>query len=319
MIPIGGYFEIENVLGKKHVTNELLFNSGRSAFAYLLNKHKIKHVWLPIFNCDVILEPLRALNIQYDFYNIDHQLLPELSDVNVGENSAVIINNYFGILDDKLSQWNMGKGFIFDNSQAYYSKVKGDLGSFNSFRKFFGIADGASILDDSIQSNTVAFSEFDASLGSKHLNGRRADGPQLHYQEFLDFEKTFKFEKIKSISDDSRQLYYSLDHDSIKKKRRSNFKLLHQSLKGQNQLKIDLKDSVPMNYPFLINEGSELKKQLIEHEIFITTYWPNEHILPSDLSFEAHLTKNLVSLPIDQRYGEKEMSIILAQIEQYAG
>ena len=56
---------------------------------------------------------------------------------------------------------------------------------------------------------------------------------------------------------------------------------------------------------------SELKKKLIEQNIFVATYWPNvfEWCKPSDL--EYNMADNIVCIPVDQRYGTKEMQRIV--------
>ena len=76
-------------------------------------------------------------------------------------------------------------------------------------------------------------------------------------------------------------------------------------------------DDVPLVYPLLIENGSELRNKLISNKIFCARYWPNVLNNCKDQSLEYHLAKNIVSLPIDQRYGEGDMSRIISIINQY--
>jgi len=310
---------LENALIEKQEVGNFLFSSGRSAFAYLLKLHDIERVWLPYYNCDVILEPLKVLNIDFDFYNIDKNLLPDLSKIDMKDNSAIVVNNYFGLLDNELNLMDLGDRVIFDNSQAFYSKLNGGLGAFNSLRKFFGMADGASVTVNTGHQISGNWPTFNAENGLKYLEGRKKDGAQEHYHEYLEFERTLEFKEIMEISTLSRNIYSKLDHPSIAEKRISNFGILQKALDNKNQLKLNISDSVPMIYPLLIEDGSKLKRHLIERQIYVPTYWPNKTILSDESSFETYLMKNLVVLPIDQRYGKDEMHAILAEIERYAG
>ena len=72
----------------------------------------------------------------------------------------------------------------------------------------------------------------------------------------------------------------------------------------------------PLVYPYLCKNGKDLKKHLIEHSIFVATYWPNvlEWTKQNDLEYE--LANNVVCIPIDQRYGIKEMDTIIQFIQQ---
>jgi hypothetical protein len=64
-----------------------------------------------------------------------------------------------------------------------------------------------------------------------------------------------------------------------------------------------------MVYPFL--GGPELRKRLIQEQIFVATYWPNifDWCTPTDREWQ--LAEQLIPLPIDQRYGPAEMARIL--------
>ena len=62
---IGGYFELELPKGEEYHKSALSLNSARNCFEYILRVRKYKKVYLPYYTCEVILEPLKKLNIQY--------------------------------------------------------------------------------------------------------------------------------------------------------------------------------------------------------------------------------------------------------------
>ena len=70
---IGGYFELElpDYGGFLH-DDGVLLNSGRNALEYvLLSLPNVRHLWIPYYTCDAILEPIKKLDIVYSFYRMN--------------------------------------------------------------------------------------------------------------------------------------------------------------------------------------------------------------------------------------------------------
>ena len=79
----------------------------------------------------------------------------------------------------------------------------------------------------------------------------------------------------------------------------------------------------PFVYPLLVDNGEELKKKLISNRIYVATYWPvvlekeywkNELGVEGPSDWEVYLAKNLVPLPIDQRYDLSDMEYLLKHV-----
>ena len=317
---IGGFFEFELLAETAETQNRLLFNSGRSAFAFLLKHHNIRSIQLPRYTCDVILEPLKELGVTYTFYSITLSLLPDFTKGEIDPSIPMVINNYFGVLDNDLAQYYNNPLVIIDNSQALYSKTTGGLGGFNSFRKFMGMPDGAEVTT-SKQSKTTHndWPRFKVSDNLIHLFGRIEDGPEAYYSTFKEADERFTFKKIKAISVISERAFLKVDHKYIADKRKNNFNFLHKKLSMLNELVFNLSENcAPLVYPFLVPNGRELKKCLIENKVFVPTYWPNKEIVCLENSLEAYLTENLVALPVDQRYNEEQMEVIYKHITDFA-
>ena len=66
-----------------------------------------------------------------------------------------------------------------------------------------------------------------------------------------------------------------------------------------------------MIHPFLIDNGAALKKALIANKIFVASYWPNVLDWAKADSFEYNLAKNMIAVPVDQRYEIKDMNEVL--------
>jgi hypothetical protein len=107
----------------------------------------------------------------------------------------------------------------------------------------------------------------------------------------------------------------SLDYAFIQSKRRSNYQILNNVLAVSNELKLELSaDATPMIYPYMQREA--LKRKLIDNKIFVATYWSNVLEWCSNNDWESQVTKEMVAIPIDQRYDSKDMKRIVTVIEQ---
>lgn len=71
-----------------------------------------------------------------------------------------------------------------------------------------------------------------------------------------------------------------------------------------------------MVYPYLTNDVT-LRKRLIANKIYVATYWPNVFDWCNESDVEYQMAKNIIPLPIDQRYGVADMDIIVNTIIEY--
>jgi hypothetical protein len=69
-----------------------------------------------------------------------------------------------------------------------------------------------------------------------------------------------------------------------------------------------------MAYPFW-SEDENLRSRLIKNKVFVATYWPNIFEWCNESQLEYLLAKEIVPLPIDQRYGEEDMRRIVDVIK----
>lgn len=95
---IGGYFQLELYGNKTFPYSNLIhLNTARNCLEYILRTRRYEKIYLPYFTCDVLLEPINKVNIDYQFYDIDDSLEPIFDYNKIGENEAFLITNYFGI------------------------------------------------------------------------------------------------------------------------------------------------------------------------------------------------------------------------------
>lgn len=110
----------------------------------------------------------------------------------------------------------------------------------------------------------------------------------------------------------TKTLIQSIDFDNVKASRVRNFQFLHEFLKDKNELNINLKEGdIPMVYPLKIKNAERLKQRLLSQKIYCATYWPNVLEWCNETQNAYILTKGIVSLPIDQRYGTEDIAKIV--------
>ena len=315
---IGGYFELElpDRGGFLH-DDGVLLNSGRNALEYVLRSlPDVRHLWIPYYTCEVILEPVRKLGIAFSFYRIDAALeIREAIDLREGD--YLLYTNYFGVKDcyvQKLAG-HYGTRLIVDNAQALYADPVPGTSTIYSPRKFVGIPDGGiACCDFGIDVNQF---EQDSSYDRcSHLLKRIDLGSAAGYQDFRENSGSLVNQPIRKMSRLTERMLRAIDFEEIKRKRRKNFQILNERLQKENELSfVDDSFECPMVYPFLGEEHS-LKEHLIKNGVFVATYWPNVSKWDGQFLLESRLAQDLVCLPVDQRYSELEMERMVDLIKR---
>lgn len=314
MNPIGGYLGLELREGNEYHEKAIRLNTGRNSLELILIARQYKKVFIPLFTCDVILEPINKLHLSYEFYQIDEKLEPLFDLKTLKADEGFLYTNYFGIKDKFISSLSKScKNLIIDNAHAFYNIPKKNVDSFNSCRKFFGVPDGAYVyLNEPFKINYPQTSSFNQM---SHLIKQIDIGIQNGYEDFLHNENYLLSQPIMQMSKITKALLCNVDYENAKNKRRENFIFLHKKLNTYNDFHFEFEDElIPMVYPFFITNKS-IRNKLIAKKIFIAQYWPNVIKWADKTSFEYLLATNLISIPIDQRFGLQEMKFILKTIK----
>lgn len=311
MEAIGGYFELELRGGQHYHNNAVKLNTDRNAFEYVLRARKYKKVYIPYYTCEVMLEPLLKLNINYEFYHINEELEPINLPI-LKANEGFLYTNYFGLKQDcviKLAKY-YGSSLIVDNAQAFFDIPIANINTIYSARKFFGVPDGAYLYTD--YKLDIELEQDKSYMRMQHLLQRIDEGAESAYTYFKQNDDSLNDQPIKLMSKLTEKLLLNIDYQYAKKVRSENFQKLHGILSSSNRLKLNLQeDFTPMVYPYLTNETT-LRKRLIDNKIFVAKYWPNVLQWCTEYSLEYNLAENLIPIPIDQRYNKKDMNRILS-------
>ena len=321
MQPIGGYFSLEVNDGWGYHNEALKLNSGRYALEYILKARKYKKIYLPYYICDSVLQPIKRQGVDFEFYHINEKFEPA-DKIKPKDDEAVLYVNYFGLKNDYASSFcYVHRNTILDQTQAFYSEKgnkynnnKFNSDTFYSCRKFFGVPDGAYLYTNCLLDEELP---LDESYNRMTFLTKRIDrSPQEAYEDFHANDRLIASSGLRRMSRVTEAIMQGIDFSSKANKRLHNFQYLDAKLRKTNKLKWALNyGTIPMVYPYYVENGANLRQYLIDNQIFCARYWPNvlEWCKPDD--FEYQLTKNLVCIPIDQRYGEEEMEYIIRIIE----
>lgn len=308
--PIGGYFELELRSGEHYHQGALCLNSARSCFEYVLRARGYKKVYLPYYTCEIMVQPCRLLQVDYEFYHIDRNLepvvLPEL-----GESEAFLYTNYFGLKQqcvERLAQ-HYGSRLIVDNAQAFFASALQGIDTFYSPRKFLGVPDGGYLYCDA--SLDMELPQSVSYERMSHLLKRVDLGAEAAYGDFKMHDESLSQQPVMKMSVLTEKILESIDYQLVKEKRCRNYRYLDEALGKDNGLTLELsEEAVPMVYPFLPLDA-DLKKKLIDNKIFVATYWPKVLDWCTEQDWEYKLAQQACFLPVDQRYGKEEMKRIV--------
>lgn len=310
---IGGYLGLE--LNKKQnnlLDGKLLFNSGRSACVYYLQEYGVSKVWVPYYICGDFVQTLQESGVDVEYYTID---LDFKINQEIPKDEHILYVNYFGVMDSYIIDlFKIHTNLIVDNSQALFNNpVYNNIPTFYSPRKFLGVPDGGMLSINKInQKELYSIKSFDSAA---HLLKQIDVDTEEGYLDFVLNEKKLIKEDVQKISNLSKRIIESIDTDSILYQRIKNFCYLETHLKTKNNL--TLPNVSAFSYPLLAEDGEKLREYLREKKIFTPTLWSDQLGIVENESIEYNLITNIVHLPIDQRYNETEMDIILKTIEEY--
>lgn len=300
---IGGYFELEMDSFYNNIPNDVIaLNSARYALQYVIKAYNITEIHIPYYTCPVVWQAIQKEKCKIKIYHIDKNFMP-VCDFN--ENDYILYTNYFGVCAKNVKfLTNKYKNLIVDNAQSFYMPKYG-IASFNSIRKFFGVPDGSLLYSDKILNED--FEQDTSYQRSSHLLKRVDVNATFGYNDFVKNDDSLIDMSIKRMSNLTTKIFNSINIENAKIKRLENFNFLHEHLSSTNELSLSLDvEDIPMVYPYLIKD-EKLRSKLIENKIYVATYWDP---MPENL-VEGNLQKYLLPLPIDQRYGIKDMKKII--------
>lgn len=336
---IGGEFPIAitdvlNAEGRHSATPDVYtYSSGRAALyqilSYLKQEKGIIRVLLPDYLCGSVLVPVKALGLEFAFYQIDDSL--ELEQDNLSkiyeDNTVVLLINYYGLknLEKQIKAIrNIDERAIIieDDVQAYYEFLKplGDVDfKFTSLRKTFAIPDGGLVktkhrMPVVDKPNTFGQYKAAAALLKSMREGNFND--KIYLEMFEKGERLIDDEIECGMSRIAEKLYYFINDEHVKVRRLNNAHYLLEELKkiGVKSI-LPLKEGyVPLFIPIFLKNRDVVRKAMFQQEIFCPVHWPIEGMA---LKRGKVMEEKELSLIIDQRYSIKDMSTMVSLLKEF--
>ena len=307
---IGGYLELEQLVSDEYYKKLIALNTARNALIYILKARNVDKLYIPYFLCDSVSGVCERKGFAFEYYSIDKHFHP-IFDKELAEKEHLYIVNYYGQLsnDDIIKYKKKYSNIIVDNVQAFFQKPVLGVDTIYSCRKFFGVPDGAYLATDCILAEEL---QTDISANRlKHLLGRFECGSASdYYVAFQENDASFTNLELMHMSKLTHNILGAIDYEKVKKKREENFNFLHSRLKNKNILNLKI-PSGPYAYPFYCKNGKEARKKLLENNIYVPTLWPNVIRTHNEKETEYQLAKNILPLPVDQRYSVVELEQVL--------
>lgn len=316
MKEIGGYLELDQLIHNEYHPNAIALNTARNAVVYLAKTKRISKVYIPYYLCDSVSNVCERENIPYDFYHVGEDFTPQF-DRSLGADEYLYIVNYFGQLDagiinDLKTQYGR---IILDNVQAFFAQPIGEIDTIYSCRKFFGVPDGAYLYSstDIVDEANIDLPTDISMNRMRHILGRfEGQSASDYFADFRANDELFVDLSLMYMSKLTHNLLGAIDYDNVILKRNENWKILHDALGDKNKLCLHSPIG-PYMYPFCCENGVQVRKTLAEKKIFIPTLWPN--VLDFDeCELEKDYVRNILPLPIDQRYGIEDMEYMIQEV-----
>lgn len=304
---IGGYLELERFTGPMLHEEAAALSSGRGGLSLLIRQKQIRKIALPDYLCDVVRAACEGAEVS--IYPIGADLRP--CELHLDDEIWLYLVNYFGQLSrEEIREWaERHPRLIVDNAQAYFDLPVPGIDTLYTCRKFLGVADGGFLYTD------AAIPELpeDESHGRMGFVLGRFERPaEEYYAEAAENNDTLPTE-ARRMSPITRNLLHAVDYDRVKTARTENFRILHGALGKFNLLPLRETEGA-YAYPLMLENGAEIRRNLIGQRIFVPRLWPNVlQEQPAD-STAYRLTEQILPLPCDQRYGREEMDRIIQAV-----
>jgi hypothetical protein len=284
-------------------------NTGRGGICFTIQQMNISRIHLPYYLCPTVKSFLLKKGIEVLPYHITDNFDPILSFND--KSTAVLLVNYFGIFSEKkiTELKTRFQNVIVDNCPAFYCPPVKECYNVYSARKFFGVPDGCYVVGPAASDGIKKYNQDSSSDTSAFLLKRIEKGCSAVYPERMENEKRLDQSDILQMSDLTRRILSSVDYEYVKTKRRGNFDYAHKLFKKHNLLdpeKYMDQSCVPLVYPLLV-EDEDLVNRMKDNKVYTGRWWTSVLNDVPEGKFEAFLSRFMVPIPIDQRYGKEEI------------
>lgn len=319
MRDIGSFIDLELCSGKEYYSenkngknNILRLNNCRNAIYHAVRCYDVKKVWLPVYECDTVRDTLIKHDIEVSYYRMNTDFTPQIQENN--KDTAIVFSNYYGIFPaehfKKIIAAGKYNNVIIDDAQAFFALPISGCINVYSPRKFNGVPDGAYVIGDNVGRFCEEYPQDHSSDTAVFLLMRSEYGcAGKSYEQRKHNEERINTSDVRVMSVLTQKLLDSLDYENNIQKRKENFQYARELFDTINCLQIDeiVDDTcIPMVYPLVV-EKEEVIDYFHQNHVFQGHWW--EYIVEETTEdmIENYLSRFIVPITIDQRYGKDEI------------
>lgn len=328
---VGGLFGLEchqNFEGTKPPFlsgREIFLSNARSGIWFLVDRLRPPQVWVPSYTCHTVVRAVEKNVTALRFYEVGSDLNVRsaewLSEVGFGD--VVILIDYFGFpYDHDLGALIMKRGawVLEDACQALLSVHVGTSSDFVLFspRKWIGVPDGGilrfpeslPLVSDALVPPPSAWwmKAFQASVLRREFD----DGLPIRswFNIFRETEFSAPYGPYAMSQLSMVLLNQCVDYGAIAKKRVDNYRALLERLSHYALFPRLDPGVVPSGFPVRIEKRDEVRQALFDRQIYPPVHWVIDGVIPPRYADNHRLSREIMTLPCDQRYAAGDMERI---------
>ncbi|MDA8097992.1 MAG: hypothetical protein M0042_00025 [Nitrospiraceae bacterium] len=326
---IGGLIGLERALYPREgippfaTDRDLHVANGRCAIWLLIDLLRPARVWVPSYLCrEGILEAIDPAATSHRFYEVNGDLsVPEDQWTNeILPGDLVILIDYFGFSHDRAiaaRAKEQGAWILEDACQALLSSHVGAGADFVLFNivKWIGVPDGAilrfpesvTVPDGSLRMPSPSwwFKALQASVLRREFD----DGVPTRrwFELFRQTEDTMPRGPF-AMSELSQMITRKgVDYSVVAERRRNNYQKLLNRLDAFALFPNLDPDVVPLGFPVRVDRRDAVRQRLFDQLIYPPVHWHLDGVVPRHFDESLRLSRTIMTLPCDQRYGEEDM------------
>lgn len=318
--------------------NAVYFSLCREALLAIAQKYREsnKKVLLPAYTCQTVIDPFLQEGWVIEYYNISRKLRIDTGHLKSKyadfKPQICLAHPYYGAdlnqdeLDALSDLKNDGCILVEDLTQCVFSTQRPDIFDYftGSYRKWFPIPDGAFAIGNDLDVEDMAENmDFVQPMAdAMYLRGAFHQTGNNNLKEISRRVGNVAINHISgtiachSMSGLSQYLLSTINIESTKKSRFENYRYLYDHIQKSNICEpvdrgIDELTCAPLFFPIYVKDRAVFQKKLAQQEIYAPILWPvhtDELLINESVK---RIYDEILMLPIDQRYGEKDMKRIV--------
>jgi hypothetical protein len=320
--PIGGFIGLEAAGGGGGAKagfgqgERLCFWNARAAMAHLFAALDVRRVWLPAYICRAAADAAAQGGREVRFYAVGGELRPDAEalarELRAGD--AVVGVDYFGAPAAGLAEL-AGRfpdlTWVQDRAQSLWPDPQ-PWGAHLVYspRKVAGVPDGGVLVSRSGALPPPAWAADDDRnrIDPVRMRAEDPEGNAAWFPAYQAAEAAMSCEP-RPMSEVSRQVAAGFDAAAAAARRRANAAALLARIGEAALFDADrLLAGAPLGVPVLTPDAADASRRMAGARIFCARHWADLPSPAADFPAEHELSRRLITLPCDHRYGEAEMA-----------